>query len=90
VGVNRGITTSQIQVSGFGTPYQQFMFGSVTSVVGSSNLVTFTTALTGTTFPKIFLQAISGNVTLTNKTLAGFTFSATSVVNVDWMCIQGL
>jgi hypothetical protein len=87
VGANRGITTSQLQVGGFGNAFQTVYVGSVTSVVGSSNLVTFATALTGN-FPKIFLQAVNGTVTLTNKTLAGFTFSATSVVNVDYWVVQ--
>ena len=93
VGVNRGITASVVQVSGFGTPYQQFMFGTVLSTVGT-NIVTFTTALnTGTPFPKIFLTPLGSNssvITLTNRSLTGFVFSATAVVNVDWMCIQGL
>jgi hypothetical protein len=93
VGVNRGITASVVQVSGFGTPYQQFMFGTVLSTVGT-NIVTFTTALnTGTPFPKIFLTPLGSNssvITLTNRSLTGFVFSATTVVNVDWMCIQGL
>lgn len=92
VGPNRGITTSQIQISGFGTPYQQFMFGSVTSVNGTSNLVTFTTPLTGPTFPKIILTPIgtSTGVVLLSKTLSGFVFSANGVYNIDWICIQGL
>lgn len=87
VGANRGITTSQLQVGGFGNAFQTVYVGSVTSVVGTSNLVTFATPLTGN-FPKIFLQAVNGTVTLTNKTLAGFTFSATSVVNVDYWVVQ--
>ena len=87
VGANRGITTSQLQVGGFGNAFQTVYVGSVTSVVGTSNLVTFATPLTGN-FPKIFLQAISGTVTLTSKTLAGFVFSATSVVNVDYWVVQ--
>jgi hypothetical protein len=93
IGVNRGVTTSVLQVSGFGTPYQQFMFGTVLSTVGT-NIITFTTALnTGTPFPKIFLTPLGSNssvITLTNRSLTGFVFSATTVVNVDWMCIQGL
>ena len=87
VGIGRGVTTSQLTVGGFGTTFQTVYVGSVTSVVGVSNLVTFATALTGN-FPKIFLQAVNGTVTLTNKTLAGFTFSATSVVNVDYWVVQ--
>ena len=86
-GANRGITCSQLQVGGFGNAFQTVYVGSVTSVVGTSNLVTFATPLTGN-FPKIFLQAVNGTVTLTNKTLAGFVFSATSVVNVDYWVVQ--
>ena len=78
VGVNRGITASVVQVSGFGTPYQQFMFGTVLSTVGT-NIVTFTTALnTGTPFPKIFLTPLGSNssvITLTNRSLTGFVVS---------------
>ena len=87
-GANQGITTSQLTVGGFGTTFKTIYFGSVTSVVGT-NLVTFATALTGT-FPKVFIQAISGTVLLTNKTLAGFVFTATTVVNVDYFVVQGL
>lgn len=93
VGLNRGITCGTLQISGFGSPYQQFMFGTVLSTVGT-NIVTFTTALnTGTPFPKIFLTPLGSNssvITLTNRSLTGFVFSATTAVNVDWMCIQGL
>ena len=87
-GANQGITTSQLTVGGFGTTFKTVYFGSVTSVVGT-NLVTFATALTGA-FPKVFIQAISGTVLLTNKTLAGFVFTATTVVNVDYFVVQGL
>ena len=90
VGANRGITASQVQVGGFGTPYQTFHFGSVTSVSGT-NTVTFSTAMIGT-IPKILLTPIgtSTGVVLTNKTLTGFTFTSTGVFNVDWIAIQPL
>ena len=88
-GINQGVTTSQLTVGGFGTTFKTVYFGSVTSVVGQ-NIVNFTTPLTTTTFPKVFIQAIGGTVLLTNKTLAGFIFTATSVVNVDYWVVQGL
>jgi hypothetical protein len=88
-GANQGVTTSQLTVGGFGTTFKTVYFGSVTSVVGQ-NIVNFATPLTTTTFPKVFIQAIGGTVLLTNKTLAGFIFTATSVVNVDYWVVQGL
>jgi hypothetical protein len=88
-GVNQGITTSQIQVGGFGNSFKLVLIGSVTSVVGN-NTVTYANPVAGTVIPKVFIQAISGTVLLTNKTLTGFVFSATSVVNVDYFVIQGL
>ncbi len=92
VGPNRGITTSQLTVGGFGDTFKTVYFGSVTSVNGTSNLVTFTTPLTGPTFPKIILTPIgtSTGVVLLSKTLSGFVFSANGVYNIDWICIQGL
>jgi hypothetical protein len=88
-GANQGVTTSQLTVGGFGTTFKTIYFGSVTSVVGQ-NIVNFATPLTTTIFPKIFIQAIGGTVLLTNKTLAGFIFTATSVVNVDYWVVQGI
>ena len=90
VGANRGITASQVQVGGFGTPYQTFHFGSVTSVSGT-NTVTFSTAMIGT-IPKILLTPIgtSTGVVLTNKSLTNFTFTSTGVFNIDWIAIQPL
>ena len=86
-----GFTTARAQFGGFGIPIQTIYFGSVTSVVGTSNLVTFTTALTGPTFPKIFLQATNGNVVLVTKSLAGFVYSATVAgLNIDYWVVQGV
>jgi hypothetical protein len=88
-GSNQGVTTSQLQVGGFGIPYKTFYYGSSTSVNGT-NTVTFATAMTGT-FPKILLTAIgTSSVVLSNKTLAGFNYTATGVFNVDWIAIQPL
>jgi hypothetical protein len=87
-GVNQGVSTTQLRVGGFGDTFKTVYFGSVTSVVGTNSVV-FATALTGT-FPKIFLQGLSGTAVLTNKTLAGFLFTTTSVINVDYWVVQGL
>jgi hypothetical protein len=88
-GAGQGVTTSQLQVGGFGIPYKTFYYGSSTSVNGT-NTVTFATPMTGT-FPKILLTAIgTSSVVLSNKTLAGFNYTATGVFNVDWIAIQPL
>jgi hypothetical protein len=89
-GANQGITTSQLTVGGFGNTFKTVYFGSVTSVSGT-NTVTFTTAMIGT-IPKILLTPLgtSTGIVLTNKTLTGFTFTATGVFNVDWIAIQPL
>jgi hypothetical protein len=84
-----GFTTARAQFGGFGTPIQTVYYGSSTSVNGT-NTVTFATPMTGT-FPKILLTAIgTSSVVLSNKTLAGFNYTATGVFNVDWIAIQPL
>jgi hypothetical protein len=84
-----GFTTARAQFGGFGTPIQTVYYGSSTSVNGT-NTVTFATPMTGT-FPKILLTALgTSSVVLSNKTLAGFNYTATGVFNVDWIAIQPL